>query len=234
MRLLLACSQCYFNTVNEDEFIVEFRDDGLYELTCPRGHRTISIIRQLKFEILSTIGVFAIRDGYYREAVSSFASCLERFYEFYIRTMSIQNGSPSEAITEAWKSVANQSERQLGAYIFLYTNNHKSSPILLSNNDVKFRNEVIHKGKIPTKEEAIKFGNSILNLIRPVLFELKSNYRDSIDQVISGHLQPAWDRNTTGFNVTTVSTPTVICIDINDERHNKKTIEDFLADISSV
>lgn len=233
MKLRLECPECYFDQDPLDEFVVEFRDDGLYELTCSKGHKIISILRQFKFEILSTIAAYAIKDGYYREAVSSFTSSLERFYEFYIKTMLVESGISSEVIAEAWNTIASQSERQLGAFILLYTNYHKQPPALLSQSKVSFRNDVIHKGKIPTKAEAIDYGNSVLNLIRPVLSKLKSNYRSSIDKMVMEHIQPAWDRNTAGSNVTTISTTTIISIDIDDENYNKKTIEDFLSDHSS-
>ena len=53
---------------------LEFRDDGRYEITCPKGHSSFTIPQQQKFELLFDIGAYAITDGYYREAISSFTS----------------------------------------------------------------------------------------------------------------------------------------------------------------
>ncbi|WP_238149350.1 hypothetical protein [Arsenophonus endosymbiont of Aleurodicus floccissimus] len=69
---------------------VEFKNDGRYEITCQNGHSSITFLQQQKFEILFDIGACAIIDGYYREAVSSFTSALERFYEFFIKVVCIQ------------------------------------------------------------------------------------------------------------------------------------------------
>ncbi len=53
---------------------VGFREDGRYEMTCLKGHSSITFLQQQKFEILFDIGAHAIIDAYYREAVSSFTS----------------------------------------------------------------------------------------------------------------------------------------------------------------
>lgn len=73
------------------------------------------------------------------------------------------------------EKVSSQSERQLGAFIFLFTQHFKTKPELLHDNLVKLRNEVIHKGKIPTKDEAIKYGQEILELITGYLKKLIQN-----------------------------------------------------------
>jgi hypothetical protein len=137
---------------------VEFRDDGRYEVTCPKGHRSTTLLQQQKFELLFDIGAYAIADGYYREAVSSFAASLERFYEFFIRAVMLQRGIDSQVIHNAWKVVAAQSERQLGGFVFLYTLEFGRSPQLLSGARAAFRNDVVHKGRIPTRPEAVDYG----------------------------------------------------------------------------
>ncbi len=71
---------------------IEFRDDGRYEVTCPKGHKSVTILQQQKFEVLFDIGAYAIVDGYYREAVSSFTSSLERFYEFFVKAVLLNKG----------------------------------------------------------------------------------------------------------------------------------------------
>lgn len=63
--------------------VAQLADDGRYEITCEKEHRSVVILNNIKFELLFEIGLNATVDGYYREVVSSFASALERFYEFY-------------------------------------------------------------------------------------------------------------------------------------------------------
>jgi hypothetical protein len=82
---------------------VEFRDDGRYEFTCPEGHTNVSSLQEQKFELLFEIGAFAIRDGYYREAVTSFASSLERFYEFFIKAALYEKGIDAGIVEESLK-----------------------------------------------------------------------------------------------------------------------------------
>jgi hypothetical protein len=130
---------------------VELRDDGRYEFTCKRGHTTVTVVQQQKFEILFDLGAYAILDGYYREAVASFTSSLERFYEFFIKAYLLDGGIDKSVFDEAWKNVSQQSERQLGAFIFLYCQAFSEEPSLPRQKYIKFRNEVMHKGKIPNR-----------------------------------------------------------------------------------
>ena len=88
MQTFSTCMQCQaengipnFSSTT----MVRIPDDGVIVATCDRGHRTITIIQQTKFKILSDMAIKAIADGYYRDAVASFAGALERLYEFFIR-----------------------------------------------------------------------------------------------------------------------------------------------------
>lgn len=167
-----VCAEC-LNTVFPHNVpyptYVEYRDDSYYEFTCEQGHKSCFVLQQQKFELLYQIGAYAILDGYYREAVASFTSSLERFYEFFIKVKLLEEGQSPESVDAIWKTVSSQSERQLGAFIFLYAQSFKSPPPLLHQNNVTFRNSVIHKGKIPTREEALSYGQAVLDVLRPAL-----------------------------------------------------------------
>jgi hypothetical protein len=106
----------------------ELNDSGIYQVRCPKGHEGYVLLQQQKFELLFDIGACTVLDGYYREAVSSFTSSLERFYEFFVRVVLLQNGTPHGEIGAMWKHLAKQSERQLGAYIVLYTRECGTNP----------------------------------------------------------------------------------------------------------
>jgi hypothetical protein len=214
-----------FGKPTEEFHKVEFRDDGCYEITCTYGHETTTILQQQKFEVLFEIGAHAVLDGYYREAVSSFTSSLERFYEFSLRVF-LENASKSDLLFQScWKKVASQSERQLGAFTFLWASNFGEPPELLSNVQVSFRNEVIHKGKIPSKEEAIQYGNSVLSVIRPKIIAMQGRFSQEISKVIFYHLcdcQAALDSQRC---VTTMGIPTLVGL-MSAEQN--KTIEEHL------
>lgn len=155
----------------------EVNNTGVYEVNCSKGHRSKTIIDNIDFEILFEYSINAIADGYYREAVSSITSSLERYFEFFIKTVLRASQIEFAVIDKTWKNVSNQSERQLGAYIMLYSQTFGEEPLLLSSNkEVSFRNSVIHKGYIPTKEEATDFGNSALQIIEISLIKLKNKF----------------------------------------------------------
>lgn len=177
MRIPLMCMQCFQEQGKPDEYLypAELQDNGLYRITCRHGHETVTALQEQKFELLFDLGVNAIIDGYYREAVASFTSSMERFYEFYIQTISTKHNVSESKYIDGWKKVSSQSERQLGAYIFLYLNENGDLPPLLSDNKINFRNDVIHKGKLPTKYESLSYGQSVLDIVAPVLEYLKSN-----------------------------------------------------------
>ena len=88
--------------------------------------------------------------------VAGIVASLERFLEFYSVILTKQ-GVSSEEMEKNWKLVSNQSERQLGAFFFIYLIENETS-IHLSNKHVSFRNKVIHKAYIPTYQEVMNYG----------------------------------------------------------------------------
>lgn len=161
-------------------------NNGTYIVNCGLGHSSKTIINNIDFEILFEYSINAIADGYYREAVSSFASSMERYFEFFIKTILRVAKNEFTEIDKIWKSIASQSERQLGAYIILYSQTFSSEPLLLSSNkDVPFRNAVVHKGYLPTRTEAIDFGNVILSIIENSLLNLKNKYPEQTTETFN-------------------------------------------------
>jgi hypothetical protein len=233
MRLPISCMKC--RDAHDNKFIlectfVEICDDGKYELECSLGHKTTVILQQQKFEILFEIGAHAILDGYYREAVSSFAASLERFYEFSIRVFLKKASVSNVLFDECWKSVSNQSERQLGAFIFLWVVNLNSKPPLLPSKQVEFRNNVIHKGRIPTKEEAVLFGEAVLNLIRPNVLEIREHFSDQLMDVIHDYLHKL------GMSINQTQllcTSTIISLSQGDDVHLQAPLQHHLDKLRS-
>lgn len=112
--------------------------------------------------------------------MSSFASALERLYEFAIRIF-ISDSSTDELFEQTWKKVANQSERQLGAFLFLYLDKIKKSPPVLSESNTSFRNRVIHKGYIPSKDESVAFGEAVRTIANEVISSMRNLYGTRFD-----------------------------------------------------
>lgn len=70
----------------------------------------------------------------------------------------------------------NNSEREYGAFVFMYFQANNDIPELLPNKSVEFRNKVVHKGYFPKKEEAIRFARNIYKMIKPIYIELREKY----------------------------------------------------------
>jgi hypothetical protein len=164
-------------------------DSGVHEIKCPKGHEYSVVLRAAKYEILYDVGMNSLGDGYTRESVSSFASSLERFYEFFIKFQITSSKISPELAEQAWKTVSNQSERQLGAFTYLYLLSLGKLPPELSSSDRGFRNKVIHKGYIPSVDEAMGFGKVVYEHIMAVVSDLEVKYgRNKLFEFYTSHL----------------------------------------------
>jgi hypothetical protein len=176
MRIQTTCPQCISEAGTYTAFIMQSQqliDDGIHKVVCDRGHKYTVELRAQKFEMLFDIAVNAIGDGYMREAVASFAASLERFYEFFIKYHIHSLGIDESILLNTWKEVSNQSERQLGAFTFLFLAKYNEKAQTLDSNAVGFRNKVIHKGYIPTEAEAIDFGDKVYCIIKNTVQKLE-------------------------------------------------------------
>jgi hypothetical protein len=233
VKLPVTCAQCMQEDIANAMIsaTVEFKDNGRYEIKCRKGHSSITLLQQQKFEILFDIGAYAIVDGYYREAVSSFTSALERFYEFFIKVVCTSKNIDWTKTLEAWKEVSNQSERQLGAFIFLHLQETGSKPTLLSNSKIKFRNEVIHKGKIPSKEQAIEYGQSVLDLVRPLLKKLKEDYSDAVGTATFQHLSNTRNPSDDCLAVSTMCISTILSLSNGEPTHDERSLDEAISQL---
>ena len=227
MKLPLSCHECIKSNTQGLGSVawVEFRDDSRYEFTCSHNHKTVAILQEQKFEVLFEIGAFAIKDGYYREAVSSFSSSLERFYEFVATILLLKQKIDIITIKKAWKLVSSQSERQLGAYIFLYLSEFGEAPVLLNQKRITFRNAVIHKGKIPNKDEAINYGQSILDICRPIIAILKESYKDEITKAVLYHLRESRTEDDNDKSIGTIGMPSILSLTNGEPALEKQSLQ---------
>ncbi|MEZ4883954.1 MAG: hypothetical protein R3E32_04370 [Chitinophagales bacterium] len=225
MQYHLSCPIC----LKEDfqQFIVDLppNNDGVYEVTCPKGHIFKTDILSHHFQTLFENAIHSLSNKYFIESFVSFAACYERFIEYFLNIVLISRGVKISSFEEAWKNIAKQSERQLGAFIFIYLQEFGVKPQLLSNSNIQLRNNVIHKGYLPTKKDCMKFGEGVLGFIRPVVELLKTesdfdleltksvNYTGIFDdREIHQHYMP--------YQLFAINRP------INET--DKKTISDFL------
>ena len=169
------------------------------------------ILQESKFELLLEMGVLAFVDGYYREAVASLAASIERLYEFYIFAVAQNRGINEVEISSTWKNVKNQSERQIGAFLFLYLLENGKRPEVLSNRFTEFRNNVIHKGYFPTKDEVIEYGEVIVQIMDNIMNLLVTNYKDSVLK-LQTEVQREFIKRCEGKHYSIMTVPTSICL----------------------
>lgn len=162
-----------FNHMNENKHLI---------LQCNCGHETVIIVNELLFETLLHVAFDDFDNQYYRESVFNFSAAQERFFEFVIGLLCFESEPDYSEYKNVWKNIENQSERQLGAFIFLYFRRFHDVPFLKTDfeNNSKIRNKVIHKGKTPTREETKNYGSFVINTIHSALKNILEQLEPSI------------------------------------------------------
>ena len=227
MKYSISCPTCRNIFLNHFTISVNPTTNGVYNITCPIGHKFIINIPANHFETLFENGLNALADEYYIEALSSFASSYERFMEFFVKVILKSRGVNSENCDTTWKNVAKQSERQLGAFIFVYLKEFGTSPKLLNDNNITLRNNVIHKGYFPTMEECIRYGDNVFEVIRPIIELLNSDKVYQHQLSISKYCSEAI--NHIQIRVTHICYP-LFAISRGIDTIDKKLVADFLID----
>lgn len=233
MKIYLPCQACMPELGIENLAIcaAEVQDGRIANFTCGRGHTTTTVLQLEKHELLAEIAVTAIFDGYYREAISSFSASLERFFELYIRTLSADEKLDAIQFDKTWKLVKAQSERQFGAFAFLYFLEERVAPPSLSQRTISFRNKVIHQGLIPTRNEAVDFGQEVLDVITPAMDAVVLRRKDAMWSNLTRNLLAACEKlSADGHSVSTTKWPTLLDW-LRTEQQGQPTVEEWLIHI---
>ena len=187
MKLKFLCRQCLIENAPEEggEFVmpfdansvIELTNNYCYEFTCRKGHKNKFFLAVPRYAILFDMGISAYLDGYYREAALDFAACYERFHEYCIYLL-LWDGNlhQGDDLEKLWKRMAQQSERQVGAFTALYYKHLKELPDPLPQNAVEFRNNVTHKGYFPSKEETYNYAFQVAKYVKAIISRLTDNY----------------------------------------------------------
>jgi hypothetical protein len=226
MKINIICPQCSSNGFAKF-FVETINEDGLYTGNCPHGHGLLVATQTLRHEMLFEIALNAIRDGYYREAISSFAASAERYYEFAIRVFARYALVSADVMKETWKQVSNQSERQFGGYVLLYTLHFHQVPKLLNTKMVELRNEVTHKGKLPRKEQAIQFGETVYDMIQGGVHALRQHLLEQVNAELGEHVSFIATKMGTHYPRSFQVTPTALNI-IEDISNGYTPFRDIL------
>lgn len=187
MKTMAPCMQCLIEHGPEAVLLglgmADYYDDGVAHMVCPNGHKSAVVLQSHKFEALLESGANALIDGYTLEAASSFAAAYERFLEYCINVFCKKMGVDKAEMDKTFKEVARQSERQLGAFLFLYMLVFKRHyPVNYKR--VEVRNRIIHQGYIPTPDEVTIFGSMIYDEVYSIVQQVKKECRNEMQAVL--------------------------------------------------
>jgi hypothetical protein len=192
MPLNLCCPECLKIAYEEgpdggpsELYGLPFSEGGLYRWECLDEHTVALGLDADRFEVLFEIAVQAAADGYARESVATATTALERFYEFYVRLIWEAQALASDVRATVWKAVSGSSERQLGLFAATYAMETGRVPPLLDRRLVELRNRVVHRGQIPTIDEAIAFAQAVANLVHPALHELIAKHAEAASVAVA-------------------------------------------------
>lgn len=182
MKIHAACPVCFpgeGNVIQNRNCSADIKSTGVYYMTCPEGHEFYCIPMFEDYELLFEAGAYSLDSGNYVEAVSFFTNSLEKFRYFVILIADLQNQLPFDEI-EKKRKILKLSERKIGAFYQAYSYIFKSSPDEFKNSLVKFRNEVIHEGKIPTYAEAKRYGIEVMDYIKEIQVVIRTTLPEDI------------------------------------------------------
>lgn len=192
MKIPISCSECEKEITDENPVVDVYgtvllvSESGYYEFTCPKGHKTSTILNMQKYDLLFTLGVNAFIDCYYREAFVNFSASLERFYEFALRVIARSKQIDSDLFEKSWKNVSNQSERQFGAFLFSWLFIEGQFYTEIAHKKIgemtQLRNEIVHKGKLASQEDCKGYGQYVVGIMKPIRDILFDKYKKSYEE----------------------------------------------------
>lgn len=186
----------------------ELDDNGIIHVTCDQGHYGVVLYNARRYEVLVKSAARAALDGYTNEVVAVMSSALERMYEFYIRVSSRAKGVSEQTLEAVWKNVAAQSERQFGAFQFLYMLDHNRQ-FKLEQRITETRNKVVHRGKIVREDEALEFAESVYAVIQHLQTELQSKFPEFVTEEAAREMKAQELQVPEGISHIKLSTTTV-------------------------
>ncbi|MFZ6760430.1 hypothetical protein ACO0K9_24775 [Undibacterium sp. Ji50W] len=166
MKFHTLCPNCAIETPNNVTLgSIIFNDSGVYEFQCNNNHVSNIILQEEQFQVLFEIGIDSLATEHPIEAIVAFAASLERYYEYSIKVMTSEKCIDLAESKASWQAMGKFSERRLGAFIFTFLLTLNCTPKTLRNKLIELRNEIVHNGKIPTAQEALEYGQGVLEVI---------------------------------------------------------------------
>ncbi len=190
MKIFTMCMECQkqFGMPSFEPIVADYYEDSTAYIECSNGHKSYVLLQSQKFEILLESAANALLEGYTIEAASTFSAAYERFFEFTIKVFCENYEIKEKSLKSTFTKVAKQSERQIGAFLFLYLVTLKEE-YKLNEKIPPFKNKVIHKGYIPTPKEVIEFAELIYQEIYSITQILKNSFPNELQKIITDNIK---------------------------------------------
>lgn len=228
-RFFTMCHEC-LKTFEDDSFIVfDFNDDLIVDIKCPMGHSYKARINDKKFELFLQSGAVAFINEYYHEALFNFIVARERFFEFCIRFFCKKLDIKIDVVEKNFKHIENSSERQIGAFLFLYLLHFKKSYPFKMDDVAKVRNGLFHKGKIYSPKEVKETCKLIYDEIYEVVEQLVLDTGDlDLFHILTSKIQDDIENNLVHSYSATISMCAIFfSLDRSREKSFYEAIERF-------
>lgn len=203
-------------------------DDGLIHVQCPFDHIGVVILDSRRYEVLLNSAANALLDGYKNEAIAVLSAALERAYEFYLRVVFRAKGLDTSNFESTWKSVSSQSERQIGAFSFIYLL-ETGRPFEFKSRIPEIRNKIVHKGRIASQAEASEYAELVYECIKHIEDLIEDNYKKAAEVESTHEVEKQKQKVSVNGEPMVMSVKTVVTNESNNETAPTKTFEDYMA-----
>jgi hypothetical protein len=94
------------------------------------------------------------------------------------------------------------------------------------------RNDVIHNGKIPSRDEVVKYGAAVIDVIEPKMKLLQKKMTDLIRKAVFETMESRMQESDAEIGVTSMGIKTLLNIGIGDPMPTIEPLEDYLKKLS--
>jgi hypothetical protein len=237
MKAIAACPTCILEQSKDGKqprfnpVAGELDDNGSIHVTCEHKHYGVVVYNERRYSVLVKSAARAFLDGYTNEVVAVMSSALERAYEFYIRVSCAAKGVNPQAFEAAWKVVASQSERQLGAFQFLYLLDH-GHHLSVDQAIPQTRNKVVHQGHIIREAGALEYAEKVFAIVDALDSSMQSMFPSHYKEEAEREVRVQQEAIPPGVEYLTLSMATV-SVDTNTNIATR-TVNKFVEHVAAI
>ena len=219
-------------------FLANYGDDFVARGPCPRGHKYVGYVTRERYDVLYESAVLSFLMGFELEAVVGFAASLERAQELFTLASIRSSGLDLASIEKMWKQISRQSERQLGAFLVQWLITTQSQ-FEIKQVMTEFRNNVIHRGHIPLRDETKAYASWINDRLFDIVDVMRRWREGPLKELHWSHISDAHSTATKEFRdgnhtvpfvpVVSVSPPYLTNLHVQDSSFKRASFDEVCA-----